>query len=658
MRSALLAALGVLAVIVAFAYLFTWRETIAPRANALYGLPVAGPGWSFSGPWATAGNGEGQFRYSGQAGARAELLFEGSRIDLTTYRGPSGGYLRVWIDGSDARADLADKLPSGQTRIDLYDPSPGFVTIPIASSLPDGPHTLTLEVAGRGNDASIGQLVRLGAALAGDEPPRWPQGIGLAGLAAGIALTVLAPLGYLVGALGWRGLIDRWRLGDWRALLVTAIVLALVATMPSQGTGDPLLWIRLGGLVALAAVGALAPWALATVAAAGFLVAPSAPPLASLQLNPGELGLLSLTGAWALRAAWLDRIELGIPKGWLAAVALFVVAAIVATAAAEYSRLAWRGFRLLVAEPVWMFILLVTYVSGRRRVMLAWAIAAAAAIAGLHALVDGGLDLLAGSSVRRLQGIWSSPNSLAFVLERGLPVLVAAFIIATIPWRRRALAIATTVVALTLAATLSRGGLVGATAGLATLDWRLPLWSRWRPGKYWPLLAAGGLAAALGGAAMLGWGGASIAVRASLWGSAMLMAKDHLILGVGPDNFLYHLPEYLDPAMWREPNLAHPHNLILDAWLSFGLAGLLLLALLIFRAAGRLLADAKGRPRALRIVDFSILAGLAAGLVHGAIDNFYSEPALAAAVWIVIAYAATIKAGADPDHPAAAVNAT
>ncbi len=654
MRSALLAALGVLAVIVAFAYLFTWRETIAPRANALYGLPVAGPGWSFSGPWATAAAGDGQFRYSGQAGARAELRFEGSRIDLATYRGPSGGYLRVWIDGSDARADLADKLPSGQTRIDLYDPSPGFVTIPIASSLPDGPHTLTLEVAGRGNDASIGQLVRLGAALAGDEPPRWPQGLGLAGLAAGIALTVLAPLGYLVGALGWRGFIDRWRLDDWRALLVTAILLALIATMPSQGTGDPLLWVRLGGLVALAAVGALAPWALATVAAAGFLLAPSAAPLATLQLNPGELGLLALTGAWALRAAWLDRIELGIPKGWLAAVALFVAAAIVATATAEYSRLAWRGFRLLVAEPVWMFILLSTYISGRRRVMLAWAIAAAAAIAGLHALVDGGLDLLAGSSVRRLQGIWSSPNSLAFVLERGLPILVAAFIITTVTWRRRALAVATALVALTLAATLSRGGLIGATAGLATLDWRFPLWAHWRPSKFWPLLAAGGLAGVLGGAAMLGWGGESIAVRVSLWRAAMLMAKDNLVLGVGPDNFLYHLPEYVDPAMWREPNLAHPHNLILDAWLSFGLAGLLLLALLIFRAAGRLLADAKGRPRALRVVDFSILAALAAGLVHGAIDNFYSEPALAAAVWMFIAYAATIKAGADPDHPVAA----
>ena len=39
---------------------------------------------------------------------------------------------------------------------------------------------------------------------------------------------------------------------------------------------------------------------------------------------------------------------------------------------------------------------------------------------------------------------------------------------------------------------------------------------------------------------------------------------------IGLDQFLYLYPRYMHPDAWREPNLSHPHNLLLDFWLRLG----------------------------------------------------------------------------------------
>lgn len=52
------------------------------------------------------------------------------------------------------------------------------------------------------------------------------------------------------------------------------------------------------------------------------------------------------------------------------------------------------------------------------------------------------------------------------------------------------------------------------------------------------------------------------------------MALDHPLLGVGPDNFLYaYRSGYLLPSAWQEPNLNHPHTLLLDWWTRLGIPG-------------------------------------------------------------------------------------
>jgi putative inorganic carbon (HCO3(-)) transporter len=58
-----------------------------------------------------------------------------------------------------------------------------------------------------------------------------------------------------------------------------------------------------------------------------------------------------------------------------------------------------------------------------------------------------------------------------------------------------------------------------------------------------------------------------------LWRSAWQIALDHPLMGVGLDQFFYHYrSNYLLPAAWQEPNLNHPHNVLLDWWTRLGAA--------------------------------------------------------------------------------------
>src|SRR5262245_12866588 len=59
--------------------------------------------------------------------------------------------------------------------------------------------------------------------------------------------------------------------------------------------------------------------------------------------------------------------------------------------------------------------------------------------------------------------------------------------------------------------------------------------------------------------------GSTAFFRLKLWQASWTMLREHWPLGVGLDNFLYqYRTRYILPEAWQEPNLNHPHNLILD----------------------------------------------------------------------------------------------
>jgi O-antigen ligase len=325
--------------------------------------------------------------------------------------------------------------------------------------------------------------------------------------------------------------------------------------------------------------------------------------------------------------------------------AYFVLAALASTAFAAYPKLAIRSFRTTVAEPVALFFLLTAFLRGRRSAALIPAIAVGGAIAAATAVFDPLMDRVITAGVPRLRGIYDSPNNLAFVLERTVPLLVGL----AIAWKSSALgrmaAAVATGAGLILIATFSRGAWLAsaaATALLAVPQW----WQLSAPRRMVALssvlIPVGALAGFVGTdrlSILFRTGDRSGVSRIWLWDSALEMIRDFPLFGVGPDNFLYHYAAYLRPEAWREPNMSHPHNFVLDGWLSTGAFGLLAIAvalILFFYLVGRsyrLPSVPISRPILL-----GAAASMTAALAHGLVDNFYFLPELAGFFWTLMAF--------------------
>jgi GH25 family lysozyme M1 (1,4-beta-N-acetylmuramidase) len=97
--------------------------------------------------WATAVDAaasDGTSAISDARGAFAKLAFTGTGVALRTQRGPGMGKAEVWLDGALLEV------------IDLYAPAKAFATVPLASELADGPHTVRIVVLGSHRAASSG----------------------------------------------------------------------------------------------------------------------------------------------------------------------------------------------------------------------------------------------------------------------------------------------------------------------------------------------------------------------------------------------------------------------------------------------------------------------------------------------------------------------
>jgi O-antigen ligase len=152
-------------------------------------------------------------------------------------------------------------------------------------------------------------------------------------------------------------------------------------------------------------------------------------------------------------------------------------------------------------------------------------------------------------------------------------------------------------------------------------------------------------------------------VRLLIWLAALHMIRDHPVLGIGPDQFLYYYsPRYTKHPYWitrvngkpttlaMDPTLSHPHDLPLDLWLSTGIAGLAGFTLVVgnfWLRCARLwragVARSAGRwPAALAL---GIGASVLAGIVHGLVDSGYFEPDLALAFWMSVALLVVLERG-------------
>lgn len=430
--------------------------------------------------------------------------------------------------------------------------------------------------------------------------------------------------------------------------IVTAAVVVVGAGIWSGAGAQPILTVAMVSmLIALAMIspcGALGATVLAVPTA--FEIHPLA--IGSFSLL--EIGILTCAAGLALRTAlsgWMgvrtaivtvgSQIELVLPALLLVPAAVLAFGMVSETA---YRAEALREIRLVIAEPLLFLLCALVVLRDRPARIYVWICAVAiGAIVGAVAcleLLTGTGDVVDGA-IMRATATYSHPNNLALFIER---TLLVTFPFALRSPRSSLLWACVALQGAGVIATFSRGALLavvlGTVAALLLLRMRRAL--LWLGG----LCVTGGLIlVAVARDRVLDAGGVgSEPTRFAIWRSAIRMALDHPLFGVGPDQFLYQYSRrYIEPAAWPERYTSHPHNLALNVWLRLGVAGV---ACAIGIAAGlvgavvRSLASIRADPIAVGGV-----AALVGGLAHGMFDNGFFLPDLAVLTWLAAAFLLT-----------------
>jgi len=216
--------------------------------------------------------------------------------------------------------------------------------------------------------------------------------------------------------------------------------------------------------------------------------------------------------------------------------------------------------------------------------------------------------------------------------------------------RRLAYLVALLPLVAALALSLSRGAIVlGIPAALLTMGWLA--------GKRWRTLTLVVLAIGLVAlvpllrtprfSGMLDPTQGTTGFRVALWYSTLELVREHPLLGVGLDNFLYAFrTRYVLPTAWEEFNLSHPHNIALDFAARLGLPGLACLVWMQV-AFWRTVAWVRRRRRPDAGLGRALLIGIAGSmadfLAHGLVDAAYFVIDLAfvhMVTWAVLAWLA------------------
>lgn len=602
------------------------------------------------------------------------FTYSGHRLWLQLQRGDEFGLLFVTVDGQPANLiKVQAAIPSGEGaragRLPLYSPyehasmRPASEWIPVHRDNAAHSHTVELQVHPGPVPEPLSRPGPPVLAVGVDLPspvrlPYWPGLLFLIVGGIGLALALLA--------------VDHWptvcrapvRLGR-RLLQYAHAVLPTTSTQLGLLAGLGLLAVSLGpyrqswglsllGLAMLGLAGFQRPaiWLGAVLLGLPFYLFPL-PLFPGFALNLVEIGVwggLMLVGLQYLRQG-PDRLpeprrnSASAPVWW--SLAAFTGVALFSAWEAQYQAPALREWRtVFLAALVFLTAVAATLRMSARpaadaALMLSMWIGGAVAVSlfGYYAFTQG-IFVTDVDGVRRIRGLFGSPNNLALYLERTVLVSIALFLFAR-TWPRRLLwAALVAVQAGALLLTFSKGGLLlGLPAGLLVLAGATYCLRRRLP-------EARRVIGLLGGVALVGllllapflntprfaglWDWQQhfpSFVRIHLWRSGLQMFLDHWLGGIGPDNFLYwYRGAYLHPAVWHEPSLNHPHNFLLDLVSRLGLAGLGA-GLAFFGIGFRALWRQIGKPAPSRVALGLAAAGVA-GLAHGLVDASYALPEL------------------------------
>jgi O-antigen ligase len=644
--------------------------TALPDAASVGGYPAHNLWATYEGDWHVGPLGADV----GSDGDRATFRFNGTSIALTARRGPYRAFLYVTVDGTAANSLPRDE--TGRTYIVLYDSAPVVVTVPLATGLSPGLHTV--EVVAEGGQ---GQWVLVD----------WRVGVESVHDGYGWKVTGLVTAGLVLAALlacdarqvEW-GALGRRFLGwpEWaQTVLVVGLTGLLWATAGvSWGRGlfstpysilhTSCFVLSLLTLPVLTAIFVLRPdLGLALVA----LTAP-------FYLHPGSMFYRALSLAEVLVVlCWVGRIanlriykstNRQIGKGSRRlhanrrissldlAVMLLVLAAVVAGLVAADWRAALFELRTIFLLPALYYVLLRLASLDNRakwRIMDGFVLGAVGVAAiGLWQYALGRNVVVAEGGLPRLQSVYYSPNNVGLYLGRVWPLVVAIASWGEQGHRRMLYRLALGPVTLALVLSFSRGALLlGLPAALLAMGWCAGDSSNTSRRYRWAALALVviGVLALVPllrvprFASLFDLRQGSTFFRLELWRSSLALIREHPWFGVGPGNFLdAYRTRYVLPFAWQEFNLEHPHNVYLDHWTRLGLLGLLagvVIQVTFFKSVNQRVSESANQ-HALRIggagvsLALGLMGSMAAFLAHGLVDNTLFFPDLALGFFLTL----------------------
>lgn len=348
------------------------------------------------------------------------------------------------------------------------------------------------------------------------------------------------------------------------------------------------------------------------------------------------------------------------------AVLLFVIVATLSLFFTARRDVAANEWRVVIIEPALFYLLLRGL---RPRTQEMWIILDAFVLGGVVVAVYGLWQvafaretlITAEGGLLRLKSIFGSPNNVGLYLGRILPLLGASFLMGQkmLAQRRWLYVVAAVPIALAMLLSFSKGALfLGMPAALLFVG---GVWLQRNGRSPWPWILAigvGGLGIILVAqkipalAGRLDLTGTTGILRLNLWRASINMFRDHPIWGVGLDNFLYaYRGRYILDAAWQEPNLNHPHNIILDFATRLGLLGLLSGGWLIWQLPRTLKQAWAVASPAWQPVVVGFSGAVIAMLTHGLVDHSFFLVDLAYIFYLMLGTAVFITTDAQEFTP-------
>lgn len=361
-----------------------------------------------------------------------------------------------------------------------------------------------------------------------------------------------------------------------------------------------------------------------------------------------ELVLIITFVAWLLRQISHWR-TFKISAGWLdGVVLLWCVVATLALTWSQNRSVAFTDWRVMFIEPVLFYVMIRTYVQTRQtQTLLVHVLVVSGILMSIIGIVQFGMGqsiITAESGAYRLAGVYGSPNNVALFITRLFPFVL--FYIFQENTRTRWLwVLCAGILAIATVLTQSVGGLlIGLPVGIVVT---LLLYYRQR--ALVPLaitLAVSVLMVAVfvgvspRFAKLLDLAEGTNFIRIRVWESSLHMVQDYPLTGVGLDQFLYAFRgTYVKPdAIW-DPDLSHPHNILLDFWLRLGVLGVGLLTILVISFV-KTAYTAYQRHAPNEIIP--IIAAMVASVAYGMIDNSFFVNDLVLILMLLLGFTANL----------------